>query len=156
MGYFQYPTLHSVNYVAGDNKAAALIPGAAHDRRAATEPSPESAEEIGCAARRGGCSGWRPSMMNEATDVHHCCRCFPLVFVGAGARSCLLMRNNIIKPTNMIISNGALQLATGSPAYGGIIIPEHYFIKAAASAAVAAEKVRRGLCTKNDRVCELI
>jgi hypothetical protein len=74
MGYFQYPTLYSVNYVAGDNKAATLIPGAAHDRRAATEPSPESAEEIGCAARRGGCSGWRPSIMNEATDVHHCCR----------------------------------------------------------------------------------
>jgi hypothetical protein len=61
-------------------------------------------------------------------------------------------KNNIIKPTNMIISNGALQLATGSPAYGGIIIPEHFIKGAASAAAAAAEKVRRGLCTKNDRV----
>jgi hypothetical protein len=45
----------------------------------------------------------------------------------------------------MIITNGALQLVTGSPANGGnIIIPEHF--KAAAMA--AAEKVRRGLCKK--------
>jgi hypothetical protein len=71
MGYFQYPTLYSVNYVAGDNKAAALIPGAAHDHRAATECCPESADEIGSAARRGCRSGWRSSMMNEATDVRH-------------------------------------------------------------------------------------
>jgi len=35
-----------------------------------------------------------------------------------------------------------MQLVTGSPANGGIIIPEHF--NAAASA--AAEKVRRGLC----------
>jgi hypothetical protein len=41
----------------------------------------------------------------------------------------------------MIIANGAMQLVTGSPVNGGIIIPEHF--KAAASA--AAEKVRRGL-----------
>ena len=48
-----------------------LSPGAAHDRRAATEGSPESADEIGCASRRGDHSGWRPSMMNEAADVRH-------------------------------------------------------------------------------------
>jgi len=76
MGYFQYPTLYSVNYVAGDNKAAALIPGAAPDRRAATERCPESNDEIGSAARRGGHSGWRPFMMSEAGSVHHRCRCF--------------------------------------------------------------------------------
>jgi len=46
----------------------------------------------------------------------------------------------------MIIANSALQLVTGSPANGGIIIPEH-FIKAAA----AAEKVRRG-CVNIDQV----
>ena len=28
----------------------------------------------------GGRCGWRPSMMNEAGDVRHRCRCFPLVF----------------------------------------------------------------------------
>ena len=80
MGYFQYPTLYSVNCCVSDNKAAALIPGATHDRRAATERLPESADEIGSAARRGCRSGWRSSMMNEATDVRHGCRCFPLVF----------------------------------------------------------------------------
>ena len=50
----------------------------------------------------------------------------------------------------MIIVNGALQLVTGSPANGGIIIiiTEHF--KAAVSA--AAEKVRRGLCKKIDYV----
>jgi hypothetical protein len=53
------------------NKAALLSPGAAHDRRAATERSPESADEIDSAARRGSRSGWRPSMMNEAADVRH-------------------------------------------------------------------------------------
>jgi len=71
MGYFQYPTLYSVNCCGGDNKAAALIPGAAHDRRAATERSTESTDEIGSAARRGSHSGWRPSMMNEAGSVRH-------------------------------------------------------------------------------------
>ena len=52
----------------------------------------------------------------------------------------------------MIIANGALQLVTGSPANGGIIIiPEQF--KAAALA--AAEKVRRGLCKKIDESDEL-
>ena len=83
MGYFQYPTLCSVNCCVSDNKAAALIPGATHDHRAATERPPESADEIGSAARRGRRCGWRPSMMNEAADVRHGCRCFPLVFVCA-------------------------------------------------------------------------
>ena len=66
MGYFQYPTFYSVNCYGGDNKAAALSPGAAHDRRAATERNTESTDEIGSAARRGARSGWRPFMMNEA------------------------------------------------------------------------------------------
>ena len=93
MGYFQYPTLYSANYIAGDNKAAALIPGAAPDHRAATERSNESADEIGCAARRGCRSGWRPSMMNEATDVHHVAVVFRLclneekMFPRCGTRS---------------------------------------------------------------------
>ena len=39
--------------------------------------------------------------------------------------------------------NGAMQLVTGSPVNGGIIIPEHF--KAAASG-------RRGLCKKIDQV----
>ena len=54
----------------------------------------------------------------------------------------------------MIIANGALQLVTGSPANGGIIIiiPEHF--KAAALA--AAEKVRRGLCKKIDESDEFL
>ena len=77
MGYFQYPTLYSANYIAGDNKAAALIPGAAPDHRAATERSNESADEIGCAARRGGSSGRRPSMMNGEEDGTRS-RCFVL------------------------------------------------------------------------------
>jgi hypothetical protein len=52
----------------------------------------------------------------------------------------------------MIIANGALQLVTGSPANGDIIIiPEQF--KAAALA--AAEKVRRGLCKKIDESDEL-
>jgi hypothetical protein len=66
MGYFQYPTFYSVNCYGGDNKAAALSPGAAHDRRAASERYTESTDEIGSAARRGARSGWRPFMMNEA------------------------------------------------------------------------------------------
>ena len=78
MGYFQYPTFYTVKCCVSDNKAAALIPGATHDRRAATERLPESADEIGSAARRGCRSGWRSSMMNEATDVRPCCRCFLL------------------------------------------------------------------------------
>ena len=107
MGYFQYPTLYSANYIAGDNKAAALIPGAAPDHRAATERSNESADEIGCAARRGCRSGWRPSMMNEATDVHHVAVVFRLclneekMFPRCGTRSftspgvhCLLRKTN--------------------------------------------------------------
>ena len=52
MGYFQYPTFYSVNCCVSDNKTAALIPGATHDRRAATERSPESADEIGCATQQ--------------------------------------------------------------------------------------------------------
>ena len=80
MGYFQYPTLCSVNCCVSDNKAAALIPGAAHDHRAATGRSPECADEIGSAARRGRRCGWRPSMMNEEEEPHHRRRCFPLVF----------------------------------------------------------------------------
>jgi hypothetical protein len=65
MGYFQYPTFYNVNRCGGDNKVS---PGAAHDRRAATERSPESANEIDSAARHGSRSGWQPSMMNEAAD----------------------------------------------------------------------------------------
>ena len=93
MGYFQYPTLYSVSCCVSDNKAAALIPGAAPDHRAATERSNESADEIGCAARRGCRSGWRPSMMNEATDVHHVAVVFRLclneekMFPRCGTRS---------------------------------------------------------------------
>ena len=56
----------NVNCYGGDNKAAALSPGAAHDRRAASERYTESTDEIGSAARRGARSGWRPFMMNEA------------------------------------------------------------------------------------------
>jgi len=49
---------------AATTKRPLLSPGTAHNHRAATEHSPESADEIGCAARRGRRSGWRPSMMN--------------------------------------------------------------------------------------------
>ena len=73
---------------AATTKRPLLSPGAAHNHRAATERPPESADEIGSAARRGRRCGWRPSMMNEAVDVRHGCRCFPLVFVsrkGIGA-----------------------------------------------------------------------
>ena len=90
MGYFQYPTFYTVKCCVSDNKAAALIPGATHDRRAATERCPESADEIGSAARRGGHSGWRSSMMNEATDVRHVAVVFRLclnVFPRPGNRS---------------------------------------------------------------------
>jgi hypothetical protein len=53
---------------------------ATHDSRAATERSPESADEIGSAARHGRRCGWRPSMMNEEEERHHRRRCFSLVF----------------------------------------------------------------------------
>jgi beta-lactamase class A len=57
----------------------------------------------------------------------------------------------------MIFSNDALRLATGSPANGGIIIPEHFkaastktfaaaSTAASAAALAAAETVRHGLC----------
>ena len=82
MGYFQIRPKYSVICCGGDNKAAALNPGAAHDHRAATERFPESTDEIGSAARRGGRCGWRPSMMNEAGSVHHRCRCFLLSLCG--------------------------------------------------------------------------
>jgi hypothetical protein len=49
-------------------KRPLLNPGAAPDHRAATERSTESADEIGCAARRGGSSRRRPSMMNGEED----------------------------------------------------------------------------------------
>ena len=58
---------------AATTKRPLLSPGAAHDHRAATELSPESADEIGCASRRGGRSGWRPSMMNGGEERHHVC-----------------------------------------------------------------------------------
>jgi hypothetical protein len=60
-------------------KRPLLNPEAAHDHRAATEHAPESADEIGSAARRGGHSGWRPSMMNGEEDGTHR-RLFCLVF----------------------------------------------------------------------------
>jgi hypothetical protein len=50
-------------------KRPLLSPSTAHNHRVATECSPESADEIGCAARRGGCSGWQPSMMNGGGGV---------------------------------------------------------------------------------------
>jgi hypothetical protein len=58
----------------------------------------------------------------------------------------------------MIIANGALQLVTGSPANGGIIIiiPEHFKAAALAAALAAAEKVRRGLCKKIDESDEFL
>jgi hypothetical protein len=66
MGYFQIRSKCNVIDAAATTKRPPLSPGTAHNRRAATEPerSPESADEIGCATRRGGRSGWRPSMMN--------------------------------------------------------------------------------------------
>jgi hypothetical protein len=51
-GVFPISDLYSVKYVAGNNKSAALSPGATHDRRAATERYTESTDEIGSAARR--------------------------------------------------------------------------------------------------------
>ena len=68
--------------MAATTKRPLLSPGAAHDHRAATERFPESTDEIGSAARRGGRCGWRPSMMNEAGSVHHRCRCFLLCLCG--------------------------------------------------------------------------
>ena len=56
---------------AATTKRPLLSPGAAHNHRAATERSPESADEIGCAARSGGRSGWRPFMMNGEEDGTH-------------------------------------------------------------------------------------
>jgi hypothetical protein len=85
MGYLQYPTLYTVNCCSGNNKAAALSPGAAHDHRAATERSPESADEIGCAARRAPRRPlWMAAVnMNEVGDGSPSLACFPLVFVCA-------------------------------------------------------------------------
>jgi hypothetical protein len=51
----------------------------------------------------------------------------------------------------MIIANGAMQMVTGSPANGGIIIPELF-----KAAVAAAEKVRCGLCKKIDESDELL
>ena len=53
---------------AATTKRPLLSPGAAHNHRAATERPPESSDEIGCAARSGGRSGWRPFMMNGEED----------------------------------------------------------------------------------------
>jgi hypothetical protein len=82
---FQIPTLYSVSCCGGDNKAAALIPGAAHDHRAATERSPESADEIGCALRRAPRRPlWMAAVhMNEVGDGSPSLACFPLVFACA-------------------------------------------------------------------------
>ena len=64
-------------------------------------------------------------------------------------RPLALSPQNCIELNNiMFISNSAMQLVTGSPANGGIIIPEHFKVAASAT----AEKVRRGLCKKIDRV----
>jgi hypothetical protein len=51
---------------AATTKRPLLSPGTVHNHCAATERSPESAHEIGCAARCGGRSGWRPSMMTPS------------------------------------------------------------------------------------------
>jgi hypothetical protein len=91
MGYFQYSAYYSVNCCVSDNKAAALIPGAAHDHRAATERSPECADEIGSAARRGCRCGWRPSMMNEAAEFAMVAVVFLL---------CLCALKNLARPGN--------------------------------------------------------
>jgi hypothetical protein len=68
---------------AATTKRPLLSPGAAHNHRAATERPPESAYEIGCAARSGGRSGWRPFMMNgeedgtpSSTDHYHWSKTF--------------------------------------------------------------------------------
>jgi hypothetical protein len=61
-------------------KRPLLNPGAAPDHSAATERSTESADEIGCAARRRCHYRWRPSMMNGGGGRYGSLACFPLVF----------------------------------------------------------------------------
>jgi hypothetical protein len=96
---------------AATTKRPLLSPGTAHNHRAATERSPEIlADEIGCAARRGGRSGWRwrPSMMNGGGGAS------PLSTIKMGADHCP-NRNKKCPPAhcffsaqNEIFSIGAL------------------------------------------------